>query len=126
VRPGDTLYVPESGNVTVVGWIYHPTVVPIAKGMTVLQAVSACGGPLFAADMTNIKVIRRVRGGPLQVIHVNLKDIENRATHDIPVNGNDVIDVTYDPWRIPGYAVYYAAQGMVTFVPAAAVTSGGI
>lgn len=125
VRPGDSLYVPEAGNVTVVGWVYRPSVVAITKHMSVLEAVSACGGPLFAADMSNVKLIRRSSGGPAEILKIDLKDVESEKSSGLAVQGNDVIEVPYSALRIPGYAVYYAMQGMVSFLPAAAVTSGG-
>jgi len=124
VRPGDTLNVPEAGNVTVVGWVYKPGVVTITKNMSVLEAISACGGPLFAADVSSVQVIRRTGNGPETVATLNLDDIKTGKATDVQVQANDVIEMPYSVARIPGYALYYAAQGIVSFGPAALVTSG--
>lgn len=124
-RPGDSIFVPDPGNVTVTGWVYRPGPIAVTRGMTVLQAVSACGGGMFAADVTSVKVIRRAKGnGPVTVFTVNLREIESKATPDVEVLDADVIDVPYSPARIPGYAFYYMAQGLFSFLPMVAITGG--
>ncbi len=124
VRPGDTIYVPRAGNVIVVGWVYSPHVIEITPGMTLLQAISACGGPLFAADSNAIKIIRRHRGGGEEIVTANLNAIKELRTPDVPIQANDVVEVEYDVLRIPGYAVYAAVNGLISFAPAALLVSG--
>lgn len=124
VRPGDAIYVPPGGNVTVVGWVYTPKTVPVSPGLTVLQAISAAGGPLFAADKTNIKLIRQNSVGEPEVFALNLNQIENLQQTDIPVRDGDVVQVPYSVARIPGYGLYYAAQSLVTYGPFALITGG--
>lgn len=126
VRPGDTIYVPRAGSATVVGWVYSPKTIDVTPGLTVLNAVSQAGGPLFAADTNNIKVLRQGRGHETKTLVVNLNDIKEARAPDMLVQANDVIDVSYSPARIPGYALYYAAQGLVTMAPAALIFSGGL
>jgi len=125
VRPGDAIYVPPGGNVTVVGWVYTPKTVQVSPGLTVLQAISAAGGPLFAADKTSIKLIRQNSVGSPEVFALNLNQIENLQQTDIPVRDGDVVQVPYSVARIPGYGVYYAAQSLITYGPFMLV-SGGI
>ncbi len=124
VMPGDTIYVPRAGQVTVVGWVYYPKVIQITPGLTVLGAVSAAGGPLYAGDMTSVKVIRQGAYGQPTVFTVNLNRVKERAAPDIPVRANDVVEVGYSTLRLPGYAVYYALQGVFMWAPAAMVTQG--
>ena len=59
VRPGDTIYVPRAGAVTVIGWVYTPKTIEIRPGLTVLNAVSESGGTLFAADANRVKILRQ-------------------------------------------------------------------
>jgi polysaccharide export outer membrane protein len=123
-RPGDTIYVPRAGSVTVVGWVYSPKTIDITPALTVLNAVSQAGGTLFAADAERIKILRQGPQHETKTLVVNLNDIKEAKTPDILVKANDVIDVPYSAVRIPGYALYYAAQGLVTYAPIALITSG--
>ncbi len=124
VRPGDTLYVPLAGQISVIGWVYHPTVLPVTHGLTTLNAVSAAGGMMFAADPTTIKIMRREAGDQTQVINVNLAEVKSGQAADVPLQANDVVDVGYSAVKIPGYAVYIAAQGLAAMAPAAALMGG--
>ncbi len=124
VRPGDTIYVPPSGSVTIIGWVYSPKTITITPGLTVLNAISQAGGPLFAADTSKIKILREGSAHETRTVIVNLNDIRAATAPDVLVQANDVIDVTYSPGKIPGYALYYAAQGLVSFAPAALMVNG--
>jgi polysaccharide export outer membrane protein len=126
VRPGDTVYVPRAGSVTVIGWVYTPKTIDITPGLTVLSVVSAAGGTLFAADPTKIKVIRQKAGRETSTLVVNLTDIKEARAPDVLVQANDVIEVPYKASRIPGYALYYGVLGFVQMAPAAALYSGGL
>ena len=124
VRPGDTIYVPRAGSATVVGWVHTPKTIDITPGLTVLNAVSQAGGPLFAADTSAVKIIRQGAGHDTKTLAVNLNDIEAARAPDVLVQANDVVDVSYSAARVPGYALYYGLQGLVSFAPAALVVGG--
>jgi len=124
VRPGDTIYVPRAGSVSVVGWVYTPKSLDITPGLTVLGAISAAGGPMYAADQTNIKIIRQAGKDETRTIVVNLKDIKSARERDVPLQANDVVEVGYSTWKIPGYALYYGVQGLFSFAPAAMMVNG--
>jgi protein involved in polysaccharide export with SLBB domain len=124
VRPGDTLFVPSAGQVSVVGWVYHPKVLSVTHGLTTLNAVSAAGGLMWAADPTSVKILRREPGDQTKVIHVDLAAVQNGDEPDVALKANDVVDVGYSAPKIPGYAVYYALRGILSFTPAAMLSSG--
>ena len=124
VRPGDTLFVPLAGQISVIGWVYHPTVLPVTHGLTTLNAVSAAGGMMYAADPTTVTIMRREAGDQTRVIQVNLAEVQKGQAADVPLQANDVVDVEYSAVKIPGYAVYLAAQGLASMAPAAAIMSG--
>jgi polysaccharide biosynthesis/export protein len=124
VRAGDTIYVPRTGSATVIGWVYSPKTIDVTPGLSVLNAISQAGGTLFAADTSNIKILRPGPGHETQTLTINLNDIKAARAPDVPVEGNDVIDVSYSPVRIPGYALYYAAQGLASFLPVALLVGG--
>jgi polysaccharide biosynthesis/export protein len=125
-RPGDTIYVPRAGTATIIGWVYTPKTIDITPGLTVLNAVSQAGGMLFAADAERVKVLRQGPEHETKTLVVNLNDIKKAKAPDVLVQANDVIDVPYSAVRIPGYALYYAAQGFVTMGPTALIFSGGL
>lgn len=124
MRPGDTLFIPEAGQVSVVGWVYHPSVIPVRPGLTALGAVSAAGGMMYASDPSSVRILRREAGDQTRVIHVDLAAVQQNEAPDVALEGNDVVDVGYSSLKIPGYAFYYAVQGIVSFAPAAALMSG--
>ena len=124
VRPGDTLYVPLAGQAAVIGWVYKPTVVPVTHGLTALAAVSAAGGMMYAADPTTVKIMRHEAGDQTKVIRVNLAAVQKGEASDVALQANDVVDVEYSAAKIPGYAVYYMALGLVQSAPAAALMGG--
>jgi polysaccharide export outer membrane protein len=126
VRPGDTIYVPRAGSVTVIGWVYQPKTIDITPGLTVLSVVSAAGGTLFAADPAKIKVIRQRPGRETSTLVVNLNEIKEARAPDVTVQANDVIEVPYKISRIPGYALYYGLQGLVTMGPVGLMMNGGL
>jgi len=123
VIPGDTLLVPRAGEVTVIGWVYYPKVMPITPGLTVLGAVSAAGGPLFAADKSSVELLRQDGHGQIAEQKVDLNKIKTHEAADLAVQANDVVEVPYSTLRIPGYAAYYFLQGLVTFSPMALMTA---
>jgi protein involved in polysaccharide export with SLBB domain len=124
VRPGDTLFVPSAGQVSVVGWVYHPAVLSVTQGLTTLNAVSAAGGLMWAADPSSVKILRREAGDQTKVIHVDLAAVQSGDAPDVALKANDVVDVGYSASKIPGYAVYYALRGILSFTPAAMLSSG--
>jgi SLBB domain len=54
MRPGDVIVVPGGGNVMVVGWVQTPGYFQVGSGLTVLGAIGAAGGPMYAANTKDI------------------------------------------------------------------------
>jgi polysaccharide biosynthesis/export protein len=106
VRPGDVLVVPGGGEVMVVGWVQHPGHFRVGSGLTVLGAIGAAGGPMYAADTADIHLVRTRRDGSKLVLRVNLSRIKDGTEADLPVRGNDVIDVPYSNLKIGPYVFY--------------------
>ena len=55
---------------------------------------------------------------------VDIASIQAGKSGDVPLQDGDIIDVPYSAYKIPGYAFYYAVQGIVTYLPAYALISG--
>ncbi|MGH7987620.1 MAG: polysaccharide biosynthesis/export family protein [Candidatus Binataceae bacterium] len=117
VRPGDVIVVPGGGNVMVVGWVQHPGYFRVGSGLTVMGAIGAAGGPMYAANTTDVALIRSEAKGKVTV-SVNLADIASGKEQDLPVKANDVIDVPYSGVRIGPYIFYQIISRMGVMGPA--------
>ncbi|HEX4209489.1 MAG TPA: SLBB domain-containing protein, partial [Candidatus Binataceae bacterium] len=106
VRPGDVIVVPGGGNVMVVGWVQQPGYFQVGSGLTVLGAIGAAGGPMYAADTHNVTLIRSSVTGGKSTIVIDMDKVTHGEVEDIPVKANDVIDVPYSNLRIGPYVFY--------------------
>lgn len=106
MRPGDVLIVPGGGDVMVVGWVHQPGRFQVGSGLTVLGAIGAAGGPMYAAKTTSIVLIRTGQHGGKVTIPINMDQITRGQAVDLPVQANDVIDVPYSGLRIGPYIFY--------------------
>lgn len=112
VRPGDVIAVPGGGNVMVIGWVQTPGYFQVGSGLTVLGAIGAAGGPMYAADTSDIHLIRTRRNGSKMVVKIDLPKIRSGEERDPPVRGNDVIDVPYSGLKIGPYVFYQVLTRM--------------
>ena len=106
MRPGDVLIVPGGGDVMVVGWVQQPGRFQVGSGLTVLGAIGAAGGPMYAAKTKNIVLIRTGKHGGKIMIPINMDQITRGQAVDLPVQANDVIDMPYSGLRIGPYIFY--------------------
>jgi protein involved in polysaccharide export with SLBB domain len=106
VRPGDVLVVPGGGQVMVVGWVQTPGHFSVGSGLTVLGAIGAAGGPMFAADTSQVTLLRSGPNGSKETLVLDLARISRGDSYDVAVKANDVIDVPYSGWRIGPYVFY--------------------
>ncbi len=106
VRPRDVIVVPSGGSVMVEGWVRNPGAVRITPGLTVLGAVAAVGGPLFAADTESVKIVRSGQRGEKLVLKSDLEEIMRRRKPDFEVQQDDVIVVDYSDAAIVPYFFY--------------------
>jgi polysaccharide biosynthesis/export protein len=105
MRPGDVLIVPGGGDVMVVGWVHQPGRFQVGSKLTVLGAIGAAGGPMYAAKTRSIALIRSGPQGKI-TIPINMDQITRGQAPDPPVQANDVIDVPYSGLRIGPYIFY--------------------
>jgi protein involved in polysaccharide export with SLBB domain len=118
VRPGDVIVVPGGGDVMVVGWVQNPGHFQVGSGLTALGAIGAAGGPMFAANRSDIHLIRTRRDGSKLVFKIDLEKIKNGQESDLPVRGNDVIDVPYSSVKVGPYVFYQILSKMSVGGPA--------
>ena len=104
VRPGDVLFVPATGSVSVQGWVDKPGLFPITPGMTVLGSVAAAGGALFTSSAT---LVRGQQGGGQRAIPLNLSRIKSGTDPDVLVRGGDVVIVERSVAGAVPYSLYF-------------------
>jgi polysaccharide export outer membrane protein len=106
VRPGDVMVVPGGGEVMVLGWVQTPGHFAVGSGLTVLGAIGAAGGPAYAANESDVQLIRSDRSGRKRIVRIDLEAIKNGEASDPPVAANDVINVPYSTVKIGPYVFY--------------------
>lgn len=120
VRAGDSLVVPILGQVMVEGWVQKPGPYPITPHMTVSGAIAAAGGAIFAADTSEVKVIRSGANQGLGFFMVDIEDVKEGRVHDVPLQSADVVEVSVSDVKIVPYGVYSAVTNlfrMATYFP---------
>lgn len=97
LQPGDIVMVPVARKlrVYVTGAVTRPGAVEYSssEGITVLQAVTAAGGPTERANLKKVTLRRRLEDGTEESREINLKKIQNGKEPDIPLKRNDTIVV---------------------------------
>lgn len=92
-RPGDVLLIPDRGRVQVNGWVRQPGSFEIAPGLTVLGAVAAAGGARYAADKTDVLLVREDGLGGARPHRFNLHRLESGDQKDTEIISGDVVIV---------------------------------
>jgi protein involved in polysaccharide export with SLBB domain len=117
-RPGDVIVVPGGGEVMVIGWVQNPGHFQVGSGLTVLGAIGAAGGPMYAANRSDVHLVRTRRDGSKLVVKIDLDKIKDGQESDPPVRGNDVIDVPYSTVKVGPYVFYQMLSKMAIGGPA--------
>ncbi|MDH3443595.1 MAG: polysaccharide biosynthesis/export family protein [Deltaproteobacteria bacterium] len=105
-RPGDVIMVPGSGQVLVQGWIAKPGSYKITPGLTVLGAVAAAGGEVFAADTSAVEIIRADGERHKMTLVADLQAIKRGEQQDVSLQEGDVINVSSSAPRLAAYGMY--------------------
>lgn len=97
LKPGDIVVVPVARQlrVYVTGAVQSPGAVDYSssEGITVLQAITAAGGPTERANLKKVTIKRRNSNGSEEVIPINAKRIQNGKDPDMPLERNDTVVV---------------------------------
>ncbi len=97
LRPGDFVMVPQARlqRVYVTGAVASPGAIEFSsgEGITVLQAITAAGGPTERANLKKVSVSRRLEDGTQQRWEINVKAVQNGKADDFVLEGNDTVVV---------------------------------
>jgi polysaccharide biosynthesis/export protein len=106
VRPGDLILVPGGGEVMVIGWVRAPGRFQITPGLTAMEAIAAAGGPLYAGDQSDVRLIRTGPSGTKRIISINFAAIKKGNSEDPVVFPNDVIEVPVSTAKLVPYELF--------------------
>ena len=92
IQPSDVVYIPPADVFYISGEVKAPGQFPIRQGITLRQAISLAGGPLFKAKLDKGIIFRTdpVTGNFTEV-PVDIGAVTSGKNPDIPILGNDVI-----------------------------------
>lgn len=97
LQAGDIVVVPRGRKlrVYVTGAVERPGAVEYSstEGITVLQAITAAGGPTERANLKKVTINRRLSDGTEDRLQVNVKKIQNGNEPDVPLERNDTVVV---------------------------------
>jgi polysaccharide export outer membrane protein len=95
--PGDVVLVPfaQKHRVYVSGAVQRPGPVEYlsSEGITVLQAITAAGGPTERGNLSRVRILRQLADGSETQIVVNVKRIRNGKESDQQLMRNDTVVV---------------------------------
>ncbi len=98
VQPGDVVNIPLETKVIVyvLGAVHTPGAIEMTSTLpvTLLAAIARAGGLTDEANKSNIQIRRKDNNGADSVIKVNLKDILNGKSADVPLNPGDTINIS--------------------------------
>ncbi len=114
LEPDDYLYFPSTTNpeVYVTGFVNAPARVALIPDMTVMSALSACGGFNPAAYRDRVLLIRGSLQNP-QTFPIDCNDILKGKATDMLLQSQDIIYVSSRPWRIAEDLLDTATQAFV-------------
>ncbi|MEM7351579.1 MAG: polysaccharide biosynthesis/export family protein [Acidobacteriota bacterium] len=97
LRPDDIVMVSHAKelNVYVTGAVARPGAVKFmsSEGITVLQAITAAGGPTARANLKKVHVIRQLDNGTQERIKVSVSRIQKGKDDDVVLLKNDTVVV---------------------------------
>lgn len=106
VRPGDTIMALGGGQVFVQGWVETPGAQKMTRGLTLLGAIAAAGGPSFPAKKSKVQILRDDGGKQRLLRVVDLNAIEEGEAEDIALREGDLVMLESEAVRLVGYGVY--------------------
>ncbi len=108
--PEDTLYVKadEEHTFYVLGEVNHPGVFPRGLEMNVVRAVALAGGETHDAQLKTVRVVRREKTGPPQIIELNVAGmVKGEVENSLQIKSGDIV---YVPRRGIASFNYYVNQ----------------
>lgn len=94
LKAGDVITVPTAEEIYILGNVHKPSTIPLKESVTISKAITMAGGVLPDADSKHVRITRQAPGANKTELVVNLKEINKGAAEDIPLQANDVVQVS--------------------------------
>jgi len=122
LRPDDFVYVPSGSarEIYLFGAVRTPRAMMLSEHPTLLSAITAAGGPLRDAYISQVAIVRGSLTAP-EVAIVDYEDILSGRAGDIPLEPLDIVFVPFSPYR---YLRNYVDAILNTFVYTVAANEG--
>jgi polysaccharide biosynthesis/export protein len=119
VRPGDTVIVPRTGIVYVLGAVYHPGgyVMQEDGKLNVAEALALSGGTILTAKTNGLRVIRRNPDGTVLDFSLSYDDIVKGAQTALPLQAQDIVYVPMSKIK----SVFTDATAIISAATSAAI-----
>jgi polysaccharide export outer membrane protein len=116
VLPGDTVNVPLTPPITVLGEVARQGELPLkfGRGMTVRQAISFAGGFTKDAKRKECKIIRTRVNEPPEEIALNLEKVLDASFVDQPLLPNDILVIPAKKPKAGFMKALSVAEGIAT------------
>lgn len=109
---GDAIVV-NRGRFMVDGWVQNPGAYDITPGMTAFGGVTAAGGALYPADLTQVIVWRTELGGTKKRLDLDVAAIQEGRARDVTLQAGDVVQVPVSAVKIVPYSGYWILTNVV-------------
>ncbi len=93
LRAGDTVIVPEAGNINVDGEVNRAGSYQLSSRMSLSGAIASAGGLTYSADVKNVEVIRELGEGKKALVTVDLERLALQEGRDIRLRDGDLVRV---------------------------------
>lgn len=122
LQPDDFIYVPSGAarEIYLFGAVRMPRSMPLSETPTLVAAITAGGGTLKDAYLSQVAIVRGSLTAP-QIAVVNYKDIIEGNAGDIPLEPRDIVFVPNSPYR---FLRNYVDAILNTFVFSVAANEG--
>ncbi len=92
VFAGDTIVVPSTGFIYILGAFKNQIAVPIRQNtpLTLMQAAAIGGGPGYEAKLSDLRIIRTI-GTERRVVHVDVKKVIDGKAPDPVLESDDIV-----------------------------------
>jgi polysaccharide export outer membrane protein len=94
LKPGDVVYVPETGTVFVEGAVRKPGSFPMKeRSTTVTHSIAMAGGLTTYANGSDVKLVRHMGNGKREIVEMDLGKIQKGEAEDPIVKDGDAVIV---------------------------------
>lgn len=109
---GDAIVV-NRGRFMVDGWVQTPGAYDITPGITAFGGLTAAGGAMYPADLSNVVVWRTEPGGTKKRLDVDVAAIQAGRARDLTLQAGDVVQVPADGMKLVPYSGYWVLTNVV-------------